>query len=186
VPTEIDLTPLLEMAREDRTVEIFGPICQPMSFYVWNSLRELEQEDPKEEITVIINSGGGIMHDMFAIVDAMQLCKCPIRTVGTGCIASAATCVVAAGTPGRRFLTPNCSVMIHEASFGIESNLSDVKSELKEVERLQKSYLKIICKTTGKTESQIKEFMDGKNYWMSARDAIKKLGIADKILKRGL
>lgn len=126
------------------------------------------------------------MHDMFSIVDSINGSVSPIYTVGTGLIASAATVIMAAGEKGHRYLTPNCTVMVHQLSWSVASNLAEMQLVIKEGERLQERYIKAMSKFTGKSIKSLNKYMNGSDYWMDADEAIQKVGIADHILNGSL
>lgn len=170
----------IDIDEEHRCIYVYGEIDHNTSLGITLALDMLNKESD-EEITIVINSGGGSAHDMFAIVDRMLLSKSPIKTIGTGIVASAATLVMAAGTPGRRFLTKHCMVMTHELHWGSFASLQAVKDVLHTGYRMQEKYIKLMSKFGGHTPEEIKEYLVGKDYWMDAAEAIKKVGIADKI-----
>jgi len=170
------------IAVKDRTVRLFGPILLETSYMICASIHEFEKIDPQAPITLVINSPGGSVYEMLAIYDAMTISRCPIRTIGIGSIMSAATLVVAAGTPGERYLTPHTSVMMHEISGAAFGRGSDIATTNKELQRLQKIYMDLMKKHTGKTKAELEPFTSGSDSYMSAKDAIR-LGLADKILK---
>jgi ATP-dependent Clp protease protease subunit len=155
-----------------------------MSFTIWCALEELSKQDPDKEITLVINSLGGRVHDMFAIADAMLLCPTPIRTIGTGIIASAATLIIAAGTPGRRFLTSACMVMTHDLQWGYYTSLSELSSVADAGKKMQTRYHKMMSQFSGRPVREIKELLSGQGNWFGAREAIRKLGLADHILSK--
>lgn len=170
----------IDIDEDQRRIYLFGDIDLQASFAIALAIDHLNRQN-KEEITVVINSGGGSCHDMFAIVDCMMLSKAPIKTIGTGIIASAATLIIAAGAPGRRFLTKNCMVMTHELQWGHFTSLESLKDILHTGYTMEDKYTKLMSKFCNRTVSEIKKYIVGKDHWMDAQQAIENLGLADKI-----
>jgi ATP-dependent Clp protease protease subunit len=175
--------PEVNVDEDDRVMKLFGRVNCEMSFAIWMALDHLSSQS-EDEITLVLRSMGGNAHDMFAIVDAMELCPCPIRTVGTGLIASAATLIVSAGTPGRRFLTNNCVVMAHDLQWGYPAGLNELNTITAAGNKIETRYHHLMAKYGNKPVGEIRPYLIGHGNWMFARDAIAKLGIADKILTK--
>lgn len=140
----------------------------------------LENEDPKKDIKLYINSPGGSVYDAFAIYDTMQYVKCDIQTVGIGVQASAAAFLLSSGAKGKRFLLPHATVMIHQPSAGTRGKVTDMEIDLKEGLRLKQLLNEIMAKNTGQKVSRIQEDME-RDKWLSAEEA-KKYGLVDKVL----
>lgn len=178
-----DLLQEIDIDDDDRIIKLFGRVNHGLSFAVWMGLEHLSARSD-EEITLVINSQGGTVYDMFSIVDAMALCPCDIRTVGTGVIASAATLILAAGTPGRRYLTPNCMVMTHELQWGYPAGLGEVLTIAEVAKKMEARYHSLMAKYCSKSVSEIEPYLTGHGNWMFAKEAIKKIGIADKLMTK--
>ncbi len=140
----------------------------------------LENEDPKKDITMYINSPGGIVYDAFAIYDTMRYVKPDIQTIGMGVQASAAAFLLSSGTKGKRVLLPNSTVMIHQPSAGTRGKVTDMEIDLKEGMRLKKRLNEIMAENTGQEIKKI-EFDMERDYWLDANEA-KKYGLVDKII----
>lgn len=140
----------------------------------------LENEDPKKDITMYINSPGGVVYDAFAIYDTMKYVKSDIQTIGIGIQASAAAFLLASGTKGKRILLPNSTVMIHQPSAGTRGKVTDMEIDLKEGLRLKKRLNEIMAENTGQSIKKIESDME-RDYWMDADEA-KKYGLVDKII----
>jgi len=140
----------------------------------------LENEDPKKDITMYINSPGGSVYDALAIYDTMQFVKSDIQTVGIGLQASAAAFLLASGTKGKRSILPNGTVMIHQPRSGTEGVITDMEISLKQGMRLKKKMNEIMAHNTGQPLKKITEDME-RDLWMSPEEA-KKYGIVDRIL----
>jgi len=140
----------------------------------------LENEDPKKDITMYINSPGGSVYDALAIYDTMQFVKSDIQTVGIGLQASAAAFLLASGTKGKRSILPNGTVMIHQPRSGTEGVITDMEISLKQGMRLKKKMNEIMAHNTGQPVKKITEDME-RDLWMSPEEA-KKYGIVDSII----
>ena len=139
------------------------------------------QKPRPTDIQIIINSPGGDLNAAFAVIDIMNACPFPVKTVGLGQIASAAFMMFISGTKGHRILTPNTSIMSHQyswGSFGKEHELIALEKEfVLTTERMINHYKK--C--TGLSETKIRQYLlSATDVWLSAKEA-KKLGICDKI-----
>lgn len=142
----------------------------------------LENEDPKKDIIMYINSPGGSIYDALAIYDTMQYVKPDIQTVGIGLQASAAAFLLSSGTKGKRSILPNGTVMIHQPRSGTKGVITDMEISLKEGLRLKKRMNEIMSQNTGQPIKKITEDME-RDLWMSPEDA-KKYGLVDKIITK--
>jgi ATP-dependent Clp protease protease subunit len=142
----------------------------------------LENEDPKKDIIMYINSPGGSIYDALAIYDTMQYVKPDIQTVGIGLQASAAAFLLSSGTKGKRSILPNGTVMIHQPRSGTKGVITDMEISLKEGLRLKKRMNEIMSQNTGQPIKKIAEDME-RDLWMSPEDA-KKYGLVDKIITK--
>jgi ATP-dependent Clp protease protease subunit len=140
----------------------------------------LENEDPKKDITMYINSPGGSIYDALAIYDTMQYVKPDIQTVGIGLQASAAAFLLSSGTKGKRSILPNGTVMIHQPRSGTKGVITDMEISLKEGLRLKKRLNEIMARNTGQPLKKISDDME-RDLWLSSEDA-KKYGLVDKII----
>ena len=177
--------PSVVIDTELRLINLFGPVNPKMSFVVWMALQNLLKDSTDEEITLILNSMGGHVHDMFSIVDAMRICQAPIKIIGTGIIASAATLILAAGTKGKRYLTSNCMVMTHDLSWGYYTNLTELQQVATVGKDIEARYHKLMSKFTGRKLSDIKPYLIGQGNWFFPKEAITKIGLADHIINPG-
>lgn len=140
----------------------------------------LDNEDPKKDIFLYINSPGGSVYDALAIYDTMRYLKADIQTVGIGVQASAAAFLLSSGTKGKRFLLPNSAVMIHQPSSGTRGKVSDQEIDLREALRVKKLLEQIMSKNTGQKLDRIHKDME-RDFWMTAEEA-KKYGIVDAVI----
>jgi len=142
----------------------------------------LEKEDPEKDITMYINSPGGVIYAGLAIVDTMNLVKPDIVTVCIGTAASMASIILASGAKGKRFALPNSLVLIHQPLGGVEGQASDIEITAKEILRLKDLTADMLAESTGQKKEQVLLDMDRDNY-MPARRA-KEYGLIDKIIKK--
>lgn len=187
VPTVIE-----QEGRFERAFDIYSRLLKDRIIFLGSEVNEhtanlivaqmlfLENENPKADIKLYINSPGGSVYDAFAIYDTMQYVKCDIETVGIGVQASAAAFLLSSGTKGKRHLLPHATVMIHQPSSGTKGRVSDMEVDLKEGLRLKKLLNQIMAKNTGQTLKKIETDME-RDFWMSAEEA-KKYGVVDSVL----
>ena len=141
----------------------------------------LQNEDPKKDIKLYINSPGGSVYDGMAIYDTIQHIKNDVQTVGIGLQASMGAFLLSSGTKGKRFVLPHSKIMIHQPSSGTRGKVSDMEIDLKESLAIRKLLNEILAKNTGQKLSQIEKDVD-RDYWMTAEEAVE-YGIADKVIK---
>lgn len=140
----------------------------------------LQNEDPKADIKLYINSPGGSVYDGMAIYDTIQHIKNDVSTVGIGLQASMGAFLLSSGTKGKRYLLPHARVMIHQPSAGTRGKVSDMEIDLKQSLELRKELNEILAKNTGQKLSKIEKDVD-RDYWMNAEEAVT-YGIADKVI----
>ncbi len=167
---------------KERIVFIGGPIDDYMANLVVAQLIYLESEDPEKDISVYINSPGGVIYSGLAIYDAMQYIKPQVSTICVGFAASMAALLLSAGAKGKRYALPNSRVMIHQPLGGAEGQATDIEIQAREILRLRELTNKILSHHTGQPLEKIAQDVD-RNYWMSAEEA-KAYGIIDEIIDR--
>lgn len=161
--------------------EIDFDICNIISAQLLYLDSKSDHKKPDEdEITMIINSPGGVIYAGLGIYDTMQLISSDIRTRCSGLAASMASVLLTAGTKGKRESTQNSRIMIHQSYGSYEGVLSDVKIQAKEQEDLQNVIDNILSTKTGNSIDQIKADCN-RDYFMSAQDA-KAYGLIDIVL----
>lgn len=141
----------------------------------------LQNEDPKKDIQIYINSPGGSVYDGMAIYDTIKHIKNDVSTVGIGLQASMGAFLLSSGTKGKRFLLPHAKVMIHQPSSGTRGKVSDMEIDLKESLKVRELLNEILAQNTGQKLSKIAKDVD-RDYWMTAEEAVK-YGLADKVIK---
>lgn len=169
---------------KDRIIFLGSGINDEVANAVIAQLLFLEKEDPEKDITMYINSPGGVIYAGLAILDTMAYVKPDIVTVGIGTTASFGTVVLSSGTKGKRFSLPNTMVHIHQplVSGGISGQASDIEIEAKEILRLKDLLTNILAENTGQTYDTIKEDSDRDKH-MTAKEALK-YGMIDKIITK--
>jgi len=140
----------------------------------------LRAQESSKEISIYINSPGGVVTSMMAMYDTMQYIKLPIATYCIGQACSAASILLAAGTKGKRHALSNARIMIHQPHGGTSGQASDIQIQANEILRLREELNKILVKHTGKKKVQVEKDMD-RDFFMSAEEA-KKYGIIDTVL----
>lgn len=141
----------------------------------------LESDDPDKEITIYINSPGGVITAGLAIYDTMQYVRCPVATVCLGQAASMAAWILAAGSPGMRKCLPNSRIMIHQPLGGIRGQASDIEIHAREILQLREQMNKILAMHTKQSEDRIKQDTERDRY-LSPREA-KEYGIIDEVIE---
>jgi ATP-dependent Clp protease protease subunit len=142
----------------------------------------LEREDPDKEIHLYINSPGGMIYPGLAVYDTMQLIKAPVSTICVGSTASLATVLLAAGSEGRRYGLPNCTIHMHPAGGGVRGYAPDVEIQARELLRMQTRIHEILSTHTGQSVEKISHDFD-RDYFMNAEGGVE-YGIIDEILTR--
>lgn len=166
----------------DRIVMISGEINADMANTVIAQLLFLESENPNADISLYLNTPGGEVFAGYAIMDTMRYIKPNITTIGMGLVASMGSVLLAAGTPGKRFVLPNTNIMIHQPSAGTQGKVTDMEISLELYKKLKKSTIKHMAEFTGRKEKEIFDAMELDN-WMTPEEA-KAFGLIDDILIR--
>lgn len=187
IPTVIEKSSFGERAYDiysrllkDNIVFLGGPIDDHVANLVIAQLLFLQSEDPKKEISLYINSGGGQVHAGMAIIDTMQHVKNDISTVCVGMAASMAAVILSCGTKGKRYALPNSEVMIHQPHGGTEGQASDIEISAKHILKIRANLNKMLAKNTGQSLSKIDKDVD-RDFFMDAEEA-KKYGIVDQVM----
>ena len=169
---------------KERIVFVVGPINDAVASLVTAQLLFLESEDPKKEISLYINSPGGLVTAGLGIYDTMQYIKPEISTLCRGQAASMGSFLLAAGAKGKRFSLPNSRIMVHQPSAGFQGQATDIEIHANEVLSLKKRLNEIYSKHTGKSVDEIKSALERDNFMTP--DNAKDFGLIDKVVeKRG-
>jgi ATP-dependent Clp protease protease subunit len=189
VPTVIESSPMGERAFDiysrllkERIIFLGEEVNEHTANLVVAQMLHLAYEDPKQDISLYINSPGGSVYDGLAVYDTMQFIKPDVATYGIGLQASMGAFLLSSGTKGKRFVLPNSRVMIHQPSSGTQGKISDQEITLREGLALKQRLNEILAKNTGQKLSKIEKDVD-RDFWMSADDAVS-YGLADKVVKK--
>ena len=167
---------------KERIIFISGPIHDGMSTIVVAQLLFLEAENPKKEISMYINSPGGVVSSGLSIYDTMQYIRPKIATMCVGQAASMGSLLLAAGQQGMRFCLPNSRVMVHQPSGGFQGQASDIALHAQEILDLKKRLNMIYVKHTNQKMSAVEKALDRDNF-MTPEQSLE-WGIIDKIIDR--
>jgi ATP-dependent Clp protease, protease subunit len=165
---------------KDRVIFIVGPIDDYVSNLVVAQLLFLESENPDKDISIYINSPGGVVTAGLAIYDTMQFIKPDVGTICIGQAASMGAFLLAAGAAGKRICLPNARVMIHQPLGGVQGQASDIAIHAEETLKIRHQLNRLLAHHTGQSEEVIAKDTDRDNF-MSAKRAME-YGIVDKIL----
>ena len=167
---------------KERIVFLVGPINDNVASLVTAQLLFLESEDPKKEISLYINSPGGLVTAGLGIYDTMQYIKPDVSTLCIGQAASMGSFLLAAGTKGKRFSLPNSRIMVHQPSAGYQGQATDIEIHANEVMSLKKRLNEIYSKHTKKNVEEIKSALERDNF-MTPENA-KDFGLIDKVVEK--
>jgi len=165
---------------KDRVIFLGGPIDDHVANLIVAQLLFLESENPDKDISIYINSPGGVVTAGLAIYDTMQFIKPDVSTMCIGQAASMGALLLSGGSAGKRYCLPNARVMIHQPLGGIQGQASDIAIHAEETLKIRTRLNQILAKHTGQPEDVIAKDTDRDNF-MSAEKA-HKYGIVDKIL----
>ncbi|MEE8321679.1 MAG: ATP-dependent Clp protease proteolytic subunit [Gammaproteobacteria bacterium] len=165
---------------KERIVFITGPINDAVSTLVTAQLLFLESESAKKDISMYINSPGGIVSSGLAMYDTMLYIRPGVSTLCIGQAASMGSLLLAAGKEGARYALPNARIMVHQPSGGFQGQASDIARHAEEIAQLKHRLNKIYMKHTGQDMEIIERALDRDNF-MSAEDA-KDFGIIDEVV----
>ncbi len=178
-----------ETARGERSMDIFSRLLQDRIIFIGSEITDavantvvaqllfLRVEDPKKDISIYINSPGGVINAGLAIYDTIRYIGCDVRTVCIGQAASLGALLLACGTPGKRYALPHSRIMIHQPHGAVGGTSADIELQAKEIIVLKKKLVSILSRHTGKDEDQIRKDSD-RDRWMSAEEAIE-YGLVD-------
>src|ERR1043165_220483 len=145
---------------KERVIFVTGPIEDYGSAVITAQLLFLEAENPKKEISMYINSPGGVVTSGMAIYDTMQFIKPPVSTLCIGQAASMGSLLLCAGEKGLRFTTPNSRVMVHQPSGGFQGQASDIERHAEDIIKMKRRLNDIYAKHTGQTYEAIETTLD--------------------------
>jgi ATP-dependent Clp protease protease subunit len=165
----------------DNIIFIGTPIDDNVANLVTAQMLFLEAEDPDKDVSLYINSPGGVVTAGMAIYDTMQFIRPDVAAICIGQAASIAALLLAAGTPGKRYALPNARVLIHQPTIGgLSGQATDIDIQAREILRIRASLNEIYCKHTNQPIEKIERDVE-RDYWMSAQQA-REYGIIDEII----
>lgn len=167
---------------KERIIMLFTPINDAVANTIIAQLLYLEREDPDKDISLYIQSPGGVIASGLAIYDTMQLIRAPVSTICVGMTASMATVLLCAGAKGKRFALPHSTIHMHQAIGGAQGQATDIEIAAREILRLQEMLRNIIHKHTGQSLEKIAHDTD-RDFYLNPQQAVE-YGIVDEILTR--
>ncbi|MCH7552639.1 MAG: ATP-dependent Clp protease proteolytic subunit [Chloroflexi bacterium] len=191
-PTNIIPMVIEQSARGERAFDIYSlllkeriiflgtPIQDQIANLIIAQLLYLEREDPEKDISLYINSPGGVISAGLAIYDTIQMLRCDVSTICVGMSASMATILLTCGTKGKRYALRNSTIHMHQAMGGAQGQASDIEIAAKEILRLQDKIRTIFVAHTGQTYEKIAQDSD-RDFYLDAPQA-KDYGLIDDIL----
>ena len=167
---------------KERIVFVTGPIEDHLASLITAQLLFLEAENPKKEISMYINSPGGVVTSGMAIYDTMQFIRPAVATLCIGQAASMGSLLLAAGEKGMRYSLPNARIMLHQPSGGFQGQASDIERHAEDIIKMKRRLNDVYVKHTGKDYETIERTLD-RDYFMSADDA-RAFGIVDEVISK--
>ena len=167
---------------KERIIFITGPIEDGVATLIVAQLLFLEAENPKKELSMYINSPGGVVTSGMAIYDTMQFVRPPVSTLCVGQAASMGSLLLAAGAKDMRFALPNARIMVHQPSGGFQGQATDIMLHAQEILNLKKRLNEIYVKHTGQSLKRIEDALE-RDYFLTA-DMAKDFGLVDKVIDR--
>jgi len=168
---------------DNRIIRLTKTVDTETSEKIVEQLLKLDAIKSNKDIIFYINSPGGSVSDGMAIYDAMQIVKSDVKTICLGRCSSMAAILLSGGTKGKRYITPNSEVMIHEVSTYNGGKIGDVKISFEHSNALNERIIKILSENTGKDIEQIRQDIQQKDKWFNSDEALE-YGLVDKLLTK--
>lgn len=165
---------------KERIIFLTGPINDAVATLVCAQLLFLESENPTKDISIYVNSPGGVVTAGFAMYDTMQYVRPDVSTVCVGQAASAGSLILCAGAKGKRFTLPNAKVMVHQPSGGYQGQATDIEIHAKEILAVRARLNQIYAEHCGQSIEVIEEAMERDRY-LTAEEA-KDFGLIDEVV----
>ena len=189
VPMVVEQTPRGERAYDiysrmlkERIIFLSGPIDDHVASLVTAQLLFLEAENPDKDISLYINSPGGLVTSGLAIYDTMQYIRPDVVTICIGQAASMGSLLLAAGAPGKRYALPHARIMTHQPSGGFQGQATDIEIHAREILNLKRRLNEIYVRHTGQPLDVVEAKME-RDTFMSAYEA-KEFGIIDEVIEK--
>ncbi|MFC1952406.1 ATP-dependent Clp protease proteolytic subunit [Chloroflexota bacterium] len=167
---------------KERIIMLFTQINDPVANTIIAQLLYLEREDPDKDISIYIQSPGGVISAGLAIYDTIQFIRPDVSTICVGMAASMATVLLCAGTKGKRYALPNATIHLHQAFGGAQGQAADVAIAAREIMRQQELIRNILVNHTGQTMEKIAHDTD-RDFYLNPQQAVE-YGIVDEILTK--
>ena len=183
-----------QTGRGERSYDIFSRLLKERIIFLGTEINDtvanlviaqllfLQSEDPEKDISLYINSPGGVVTSGLAIYDTMQFLKCDITTYCVGQAASMGAVLLAAGAKGKRFALPNARIMIHQPLGGAQGQATDINIQAQEIMRIKQILNGILASHSGRSIEDLEKDTDRDNF-MSAEQAVK-YGLIDEVVAR--
>jgi ATP-dependent Clp protease protease subunit len=165
---------------KDRIVFLGTPVDDDVANVIIAQLLFLESEDPDKDVSLYINSPGGVVSAGMAIYDTMQYIKPQVSTICLGQAASMGAFLLAGGAPGKRFALPNARVMIHQPSGGAGGQATDIEIAARQIMLLKKRLNELMAKNCKQPLERVEKDVE-RDYWMSAAES-KEYGLIDEVI----
>jgi ATP-dependent Clp protease protease subunit len=162
-----------------RSIFLSGHVDEKASKEVIEKLIQFEKESPLEDVYLYIDSYGGYLDSMFAIIDTMNLVKCDVQTICVGKAMSAGAAILSSGAKGKRFVTPYAKTMVHQLWAWTMGSAHDVEIDAEDIKKDQKRLERLMARNTGQPLEKIKKDMRNIRY-MNAEESVK-YGLVDEI-----
>ncbi|MCA0450926.1 MAG: ATP-dependent Clp endopeptidase proteolytic subunit ClpP [Proteobacteria bacterium] len=165
---------------KERIIFMVGPVNDGIASLICAQLLFLESENPKKDISLYINSPGGVVTSGLAMYDTMQYIRPDVATVCIGQASSMGSLLLAAGAKGKRFSLPNSRIMVHQPSGGAQGQATDIEIQAREILSLRKRLNEIYVRHTGQTLEAIEQALE-RDRFMNPEEA-KAFGLIDEVV----
>ncbi len=165
----------------ERIIFLGTPIDDQIANLTVAQLLHLESEDPDKDISIYINSPGGVVYAGLAIYDTMQFIRPAVQTICVGMAMSMGAIILAGGTAGKRMALPNAKILIHQGSGGFSGQPAEIEIYAREVISIKRLMEEIMAKHTGQPLDKVTKDMD-RDYYMTSQEA-KEYGIIDRVIE---
>jgi len=167
---------------KERIVFVTGPVEDHVASLITAQLLFLEADNPKKEISMYINSPGGVVTSGMAIYDTMQFIRPAVATLCIGQAASMGSLLLCAGEKGMRYALPNARILLHQPSGGFQGRASDIERHAEDIIKMKRRLNEIYVRHTGQEYDLIDRTLD-RDYFMSAEDA-RQFGLIDEVIAK--
>jgi ATP-dependent Clp protease protease subunit len=167
---------------KERIIFVTGPIEDQVASLITAQLLFLEAENPKKEISMYINSPGGIVTSGMAIYDTMQFIRPAVATLCIGQAASMGSLLLCAGEKGMRYALPYARILLHQPSGGFQGQASDIERHAEDIIKMKRRLNEVYVRHTGQDYQTIDRTLD-RDYFMSAEDA-RAFGLVDEVITK--